>query len=332
LIELNAILTGDAAQGNRRNVAREDDDGNPAMERFPYLRGDEKAVHAIRQIVVCENEVGLETAMSEQFKRCGAVGCRGRAMALVREDHLEQFTDFSVVLDDQDRADTVSATTLLTISREDSLAIILPAIRGERDRDGKDRALAGLRADMHRMAKQGRQTLHDGETEPEAETALPRGIAELMIFAEDCLKILFRNADAGIPNLDAQLPPLSTAAKQHLSPLCIFQRVRQEIAKHLLEKTRIAMDRKAAPDHAQKKLLRPGMVGEFIPQPLEQVIDRKIGELGVYRPGFELVDVEQRVEHARHGGGGFVEAPDQGQGFILVVVPNLPGQNAVHQA
>jgi hypothetical protein len=66
---------------------------------------------------------------------------------------------------------------------------------------------------MHGVAKQGRETLNDGQSKTEAETAFVSGITELMIFAEDRLKILLSYADAGIPNLDAQRSRPATAAK-----------------------------------------------------------------------------------------------------------------------
>ena len=80
------------------------------------------------------------------------------------------------------------------------------------------------------------------------------------------------------------------------------------------------------------KLLRPGMVSKFIAQPVKQIIDREIDELRMYRPGFQLIDVEQRVEHARHGGGRLVEARDERQGLFLLVVPDFPCQDTAHQA
>jgi hypothetical protein len=58
------------------------------------------------------------------------------------------------------------------------------------------------------------------------------------------------------------------------------------------------MDGKAASDGTQMKILRSGMVRKFIPQPIKQITDWEIDELRMYRPGFQLVDVEQRVEHA----------------------------------
>ena len=64
------------------------------------------------------------------------------------------------------------------------------------------------------MVKQDRQALNDGQPETETETAFARDIAELVIFAEDSLKILLGNADAGIADLDAQRSAAATASKQ----------------------------------------------------------------------------------------------------------------------
>ena len=88
---------------------------------------------------------------------------------------------------------------------------------------------------MQGVIKQGREALHDGQSETEAQTAFARGIAELMIFPEDGLQVLRGNADPGIPNLNAQHSVAAAAAKQYLATLCVFQRVRQEIAKHLFK-------------------------------------------------------------------------------------------------
>ena len=86
----------------------------------------------------------------------------------------------------------------------DGLYPVGAALSVEHDVDRENRALARLRADTHRVAEQARQALHNRKSEPEAETALARGVAELMVFVEDCLEILLGNADAGIPNLDPQ--------------------------------------------------------------------------------------------------------------------------------
>ena len=60
--------------------------------------------------------------------------------------------------------------------------------------------------------------------EPEAVTSLASDIAELMIFAEDGLKIMLGYADAGIPDLEAQSPPRRGSAASSATPR-IFQSV-----------------------------------------------------------------------------------------------------------
>ncbi len=79
------------------------------MKLFPQLRGDLKPVHAVRQIVVCEDEVGSDRPSRHQLQRRDAVGRRCHAMALVREEELEELAHFGVVLDDQDRPGAASA-------------------------------------------------------------------------------------------------------------------------------------------------------------------------------------------------------------------------------
>src|ERR1700738_4897738 len=57
---------------------------------------------------------------------------------------------------------------------------------------------------------------------------------------------------------------------------------------------------------------------ELRSQMLEHCIDREIDHLSTDDPGLELVDVEERVEHARHSAHSFVESADKAQGgFVL---------------
>ena len=71
------------------------------------------------------------------------------------------------------------------------------------------------------------------------------------------------------------IPVASTATEQHLAAPGVFQCVRQQVADHLLEQARIAVDRKAARDHAQGKLFASRVIGELIPQPVKQIVDRE---------------------------------------------------------
>ena len=71
------------------------------------------------------------------------------------------------------------------------------------------------------------------------------------------------------------------------------------------------------------------MIGEFGLEPFEQRIDRKDHDLRIDDPGFQLVDVEQRVQHARHDLKRLVELADQRQGaFFLDRLRQYPTQKA----
>ena len=90
------------------------------------------------------------------------------------------------------------------------------------------------------MAKQFAQALDDRKAQAQAVAALAGGVVELMVFLEDRLQLRRGDADSGVPDLDAQLSAAATAADQHFAALGVFQRVRKQVADHLLEQTRIA--------------------------------------------------------------------------------------------
>ncbi len=47
------------------------------------------------------------------------------------------------------------------------------------------------------------------------------------------------------------------------------------------------------------------MLGKFTVEPGEQIIDREIGERRMNGSGFELIDVEECIEHAGHASERF---------------------------
>jgi hypothetical protein len=87
-------------------------------------------------------------------------------------------------------------------------------VRRKRYLDRKDRALAWTGSDIDGMAQQLGQTLHDRETETDALAALAGLIVELMKLLENCRKLVGRDADAGIPDLDPQFVAAAPATKQ----------------------------------------------------------------------------------------------------------------------
>src|SRR6201981_415127 len=180
----------------------------------------------------------------------------------------------------------------------------------ERYLDGKDRALTGTGTDIDSVAQQVCQALDDGETEAEALAALARRIVELMELLEDRLKLLFGNADPGIPDLDAQLVAAPPTTEQDLALIGVFHRVREQVADHLLEQAWIAAHAEAARNDAPAEPMRRRVKAKLRPQMLEHCIDREIDHLSPDDPGLQLVDVEERVQHARHSAHSFVESAD----------------------
>ena len=114
------------------------------------------------------------------------------------------------------------------------------------------------------------------------------------------------------------LSPRRRQPRRSLALGGVFHRVRQQIADDLLEKTGIAAYGEAARDHAPVETVRRRVIGELGPQLLEQALDRKIDDRRAHDPGFELVDVEQLVEHARHRAHRLVEPVHELQRCFIV--------------
>src|ERR1700733_14294230 len=110
----------------------------------------------------------------------------------------------------------------------------------DRHLDRKYRALARTRPDVDRMAQQIGQTLHDRKTETDAFAAFARRIVELMELLENRRELLGRDANASVPHFEAQLVAAAPTPKQDLARFGVFDRVRDQVADHLCEQSRIA--------------------------------------------------------------------------------------------
>ncbi len=205
LLSRTKSLERDLAQGTGRYVAGENNGRDMAKKLFLELRDDLEAVHAVRQIVVCEDEIGSDRPLRHQVQRRDAVGRRCDAMALVREEELEELAHLRVVLDDQDRPGVASGLNARVIRAvAGALELGCRRARWAHHLDGEDRALAGLRADPDPMAQQLPQALHDGEAQAQAPAPFAGGIVELMVLVEDRFELVLGDADSGVPDLDAQ--------------------------------------------------------------------------------------------------------------------------------
>src|SRR6516162_4110096 len=237
LVQMQVAVLGDLAQGGGRDVAGEDHRRDLVTEGLPQAGDDLEAVQTFWQIVVGDDEIRAYRPSLRQLQRLSPILGGRRAVTLAFEQKREHLTHRRVVLDDQDCAALVYV--FLHFARVEPRAPGRPAST-ERYLDGKHRALARTGTDIDSEAQQVRQALHDGEAESETLAALARRIVELMELLENRLKLLFGNADPGIPDLDAQLVAAPPAAKQDLALIGVFHCVREQVADHLLEQAWIA--------------------------------------------------------------------------------------------
>ncbi len=190
---------------------------------------------------------GTVDALGCQLQRLVPICGDHSAMTLVVKKQLEHFEHCRIVFDDQDRAAGWCALLRLALARNRQLRRFGSS---KRHLDGEDRARTQTRANVDLVPEQVGKALHDGKTETEALASFPCGIVELMELFEDRLKLQFRDAGAGVPDLDAELVAAASAAKEELALGGVLHRVRQQIADDLLEKAGIAAYGEAARDHA----------------------------------------------------------------------------------
>jgi len=132
-----------------------------------------------------------------------------------------------------------------------------------------------------------------------------------MEFLEYRAKLVSGDAGAGVPNLYAQFVAAPPAAEQDLAALGMLHCVREQVADHRFEQARVAPNAEPAWNHVPDEALRLSMIGKFNPQPLEQVVDREIDPFRTDATGLELIDVEERVQHAQQSVRRLVESGDQ---------------------
>src|ERR1700691_3173697 len=178
------------------------------------------------------------------------------------------------------------------------------------------------------MTEQNAQALHNGETEAQPAIALARRVVELMILAKNCAKFLGRNANAGIPHFYAERCFAAPASQKQSATFGIFQRIRKQIADHLPEQARIAAYLQPARYNAQCDVLRLRKENELVREIVEQIIDLEPRHIGLDRAGLDLVDIEQSVQHLRHGAQCFVQPRDQS--YRPVALDGL-GQQSLQQ-
>ena len=147
LVEMNAVVKGDIAQGLGRNIAGENDEWNLPIELLPQFLRDLNAVHAVRQIVVGKDEIRSHRPARHHFQSGGTVDGGRDGISLFVQEQFEVLAHFRVVLDDQDRSSARRRLRRCVVERARRWSGAEgSAARRQRDLDREHRALSLQRA------------------------------------------------------------------------------------------------------------------------------------------------------------------------------------------
>src|SRR6202035_4119948 len=138
-----------------------------------------------------------------------------------------------------------------------------------------------------RMTEQAAEAIDDGK--PEAETGAPVAIwfAQAIELAEYLVVLVGRNADAGVPHLDAQLIAALAAADQHAAAARIAQRIVNQVENNLLQQDEIAAHPGVAGQRPERELFLPRRPGEGRLGVRQYLPDRKNRYVDGGRAGIE---------------------------------------------
>ena len=170
--------------------------------------------------------------------------------------------------------------------------------------------------------------MDDREPQPQPFGAFARRVVHLMELLENRLTMFFGNAGASVPDFDTHCVAAPTAAEQHFSLRGEFHGVGQKVAQDLLEQTWIAPHHASARRDAPVEPLRAHVIAEILVEMFKQLVERKVFHIGVDDARFELIDVEQRVQHSRHHAHRGVETFQE---FLRFVAGRLYCQQAMQQ-
>lgn len=168
------------------------------------------------------------------------------------------------------------------------------------------------------MAEEFGKTANDGQTEAEALAAITLGIADLVELVEDLFGLLRRDADAGVPYLDAPMLPVPPHPDQDAAGLGIADGVVDQVAQYPFEQQCIAACQRFAPANTQIQALRLCLGLEIDAQALQQGVQGEGFDLRADRPGIDLGDVEQFVEQRLERIHRGIDAADHVAHFFIM--------------
>ena len=147
------------------------------------------------------------------------------------------------------------------------------------------------------VAEQFAQALDDRQAHAEALAAVAFGVGNLIELGEDLGQLVLADADAGVPDLEADAAAPAPRRDQHAGArAAVAQAVLDQVAEDPLEQLRVARHDLGARAKAELQPGLLGLAGKAHLQAPEQVADRERLDMRLDRAGVELGDVEDCAE------------------------------------
>ena len=243
------------------------------------LRGDLEPVHTVRQIVVGQDKIGSDHPSRHQLQRRDAVGRRRYAWPSSSSSSSSSSRTSGIVLDDQDRCRCGRAVRRcrrpcragrVRGCGPDALGVSVTSM-------AKTEPLPGSRTDPDAVAQQIR---------PDAARWTDRGRGRGFARARRCRA-------GGTPRRSPEVPrsgmpmPVSQTSMLSIRPrrrqpsstlprLVYFSAFESRLRIICSSRRGSLRIESAARDHTQGEALRLRVIGELVPQPVKQIVDREV--------------------------------------------------------
>ena len=172
--------------------------------------------------------------------------------------------------------------------------------------------------DLDFAAEHARHALDDRKTQAQPARD-PGALIEAVEFDEDVALLGFRNADAGVVDVDAQVLAAPPAADQHAPRRRVFDGVGDQVLHQPAQQPAVRAHHQRTRHEGEVEPLGAGQRREFQFDLAHQVVDAEAGEFRAHHAGVEPRHIEQRAENLLHRLERGVDIVDQ----PAVVAPAL---------
>ena len=165
-----------------------------------------------------------------------------------------------------------------------------------------------LGAHLDLVGQQPRQTIADREPQTQA---LAIGAMQPHVFFEDGFALLDRNADAGVPDFDAQCAVRTAAPDEHFAAVRVDDGVLREVEHDAIEQHRIAHHPAARTHDFEFQAFACGEIAHLERDTIEHLGYGKRADARLYDTRVELGYVENLAQRIGDRGGRFADLRDQ---------------------